>query len=131
MCQFKIELICSKNLLKRNKEMNHFSMNLSRKLNFHQVSGIVYLPSKANQATVYIPEIEADEDSEIGFRMNLYVAKNFIANQPYSKRNVKGRMCWIFSSAESGANWSENSTSREILASVRNNNAHNLSLIHI
>ena len=71
MCQFKIELICSKNLLKRNKEMNHFSMNLSRKLNFHQVSGIVYLPSKANQATVYIPEIEADEDSEIGFRMNL------------------------------------------------------------
>ena len=109
--------------------MNHFSMNLSRKLNFHQVSGIVYLPSKANQATVYIPEIEADEDSEIGFNMNLYVAKNFIANQPYSKRNVKGRMCWIFTSAESGANWSENSTNREILATVRNNNAHNLEML--
>ena len=109
--------------------MDQFSMNLNRKVNFHQISGIVYLPSKANQKTLYIPEIKTNEESEIGFEMTLYIAKNFIANQPFSRRNVKGRMCWIFTSADSGAIYSEDSTNREILATVRNNNAHNLEML--
>lgn len=109
--------------------MDQFSMNLNRKVNFHQINGIVYLPSKANQKTLYIPQIKTNEESEIGFEMTLYIAKNFIANQPFSRRNVKGRMCWIFTSADSGAIYSEDLTNREILATVRNNNAHNLEML--
>ena len=41
--------------------MNQLSMNLNRKVNFHQISGIVYLPSKANQKTLYIPEIKTND----------------------------------------------------------------------
>jgi len=117
--------------------MNDLNLNLDQNLNleqqnavntFHNISGIVHLPSKENARLLYQLSVKEDSEHPSGFSVNLFAIKNFISNDLFSKQK-RQRTCWAAINADDGYHFSVSDTNSERAAKVRNNNAFNFNML--
>lgn len=117
--------------------MNDLNLNLDQTLNleqqntvntFHNISGIVHLPSKENARLLYQLSVKEDSEHPSGFSVNLFAIKNFISNNLFSKQK-RQRICWAAINADDGYHFSVSDTNSERAAKVRNNNAFNFNML--
>lgn len=117
--------------------MNDLNLNLDQNLNleqqntvntFHNISGIVHLPSKENARLLYQLSVKEDSEHPSGFQVSLFAIKNFISNNLFSKQK-RQRTCWAAVNADDGYHFSVNDTNNERASKVRNNNAFNFNML--